>query len=228
MIKIKVFAVNPFREVTYVVSDESSKECVIIDAAASEVKERERIENYISKNELSVKLLINTHCHIDHILAINYFKNKYGVEFAASESETLIVESAEASARMYGLPTDDDFVPTIDKFLNDEDIITFGESSLKVIATPGHTIGGVSFYHEETKTLFTGDTLFKGTIGRTDLPTGDYDVLMGSILYKILPLGGETTIYPGHGDHSSLAQEAMHNPFVNEVLTDKVNPVSEL
>ncbi|MFI3267816.1 MAG: MBL fold metallo-hydrolase [Rikenellaceae bacterium] len=228
MIKIKVFAVNPFREVTYVVSDESSKECVIIDAAACEIKERERIEDYISKNELSVKLLINTHCHIDHILAINYFKNKYGVEFAASESENFIISTAEMSARMYGLPTDADFVPTIDKFLSDEDIITIGKSQLKVIATPGHTIGGLCFYHDETKTLFTGDTLFKESIGRTDLPTGDYDALMGSILHKILPLGGDTTIYPGHGNHSTLAQEAMYNPFVNEVLTNKVNPVSEL
>lgn len=228
MTKIKVFAVNPFREVTYIVSDEATKKCVIIDAAASEVVERERIEDYISKNELEVTALINTHCHVDHILAINYFKAKYDVPFCASKSEEVVLTYAETSAKMYGLPTDEGFVPTIDKFLEDEEVISFGESSLKVISTPGHTIGGLSFYEKDSKTLFTGDTLFKESIGRTDLPTGDYDMLMDSILVKILPLGGDTTIYPGHGNHSTLAQEAMYNPFVSEVLTNKVNPEVEL
>lgn len=227
MITIKVFAVNPFREVTYVVSDNASKECVIIDAGASEAKERERIDEYISKQELTPKVLLNTHCHIDHILSVNYFKSKYNLKFAASESESQILTTAERSAAMYGIPTDEGFTPEIDVNLSDGDMIALGQSSLKVIATPGHTIGGVCFYEQETKSLFTGDTLFCGSIGRTDLTTGDYDSLIESIMTKILPLGGDTTIYPGHGNHSTLAHEATNNPFVSEVLTNRVNPINE-
>lgn len=228
MIKIKVFAVNPFREVTYVVSDESSKECVIIDAGASDAKERERIEQYISKDSLTPTMLINTHCHVDHILSVNYFKKRYNLKLAASKEEVQILAIAERSAMMYGLSTDDGFVPTIDVELKGGDKIKIGDSSLQVIETPGHSDGGLCFYDEPTKSLFTGDTLFNGSIGRTDLPTGDYDKLIASIIDKILPLGGDTTIYPGHGNHSTLAQEAMYNPFVSEVLTNQVNPVSEL
>lgn len=227
MIKIKVFAVNPFREVTYVVSDHTSKECVIIDAGASEPFEKERIEEYISSNGFKPTMLLNTHCHVDHILAVNYFKNLYNIPFGASMAESEIIAMAEQSALTYGLPTDADFVPTIDFDPLEQGSVKIGFSELKVIATPGHSIGGVCYFEEQTKALFTGDTLFSGSIGRTDLLTGDYDQLMESIIKVLLPLGGDVTIFPGHGNHSTLAHEAVHNPFVSEVLNHQVNPECE-
>lgn len=227
MIKIKVFAVNPFREVTYVVSDEATKKCVIIDAGASNSTERDRIESYISSASLQPIMLLNTHCHIDHILSINYFKDLYSIPFAASALESQIISMAENSAKMFGIPFEQGLVPVIDVDLSTVDKIEIGESALKVVPTPGHSIGGVCFYDEESKALFTGDTLFNGSIGRTDLPTGDYDVLMKSIIDNILPLGGDVTIYPGHGNHSTLAHEVTYNPFVSEVLNNQVNPVCD-
>lgn len=222
MIKTKVFAVNPFREATYVVSDQT-KECVIIDAGASEPFERERIEKYIDNEGLTVKMLINTHCHVDHILSVNYFKDIYKVPFAADGKEKPIIALAEDSAKAYGLNADDDFTPEIDIDLENTDEICFGNTTLKIIHTPGHTPGGISIFESQSKTLFTGDTLFSESIGRTDLPYGDYVSLMNSIIYNILPLGGDTTIYPGHGNHSTLAHEAMYNPFITEVIQGEVN-----
>lgn len=227
MIKIKVFAVNPFREVTYVVSDDTTSECVIIDAGASEDSERRRIEDYISSNNLHPVMLINTHCHIDHILSVNYFKKLYEVPFAASSDDNVVLASAENSARMFGMPFDKDSTPEIDIDLKEHTKIKFGKSAFIIMFTPGHTAGGVCFYDVESKSLFTGDTLFNGSIGRTDLPTGDYDALMDSIITKILPLGGDVTIYPGHGNHSTLAHEVSYNPFISEVLNSQVNPICE-
>lgn len=223
MIKTKVFAVNPFREVTYVVSDTVSGEAVVIDAGLQTEQETERFDDYIAKNNLKIIAAINTHLHIDHILGVSYVKEKYGVPFAGSSLELKLLKAGNTSARMFGMVPVLPLITTIDIDLELTKEIKFGESVLEVIPSPGHTVGGKAFFHRESNTLFTGDTLFKGSIGRTDLEGGDYSQLMSSIIDNILPLGPDVTIYPGHGDHSTLADEVNFNPFISEVLKGEVN-----
>lgn len=223
MIKVKVFAVNPFREVTYVVSDVETGESVVVDAGMQTETELERLDDYIVKNNLKIMLAINTHLHVDHILGVSYIKQKYGVEFAASGKDAPLLKAASTSARMLGMVPAFPFVESIDIDLDEVKDIKFGNSKLEVIASPGHTKGGLVFFERESKMLFTGDTLFKGSVGRTDLEGGDYAELMTSIIDNILPLGREVVVYPGHGDHTTLAEEVLYNPFISEVLKGEVN-----
>ncbi len=221
---IKIFAVNPFREATYIVSD-SSKECVIIDCGAVEDFEFERIAQYIQDNQLKPVMALNTHAHIDHILGVDKICKMYNIPFALSSLDTPTLDNAYRSAEMFGIPTGNFTPPTIDIDLKDMDKITFGDTTLTVIHTPGHCSGGVCFYDEKEKVLFSGDSVFQGSIGRTDLPTGDYDKLMDSITKKILPLGKDedVDIYPGHGNHTSISKEITTNPFITEYLSDSIN-----
>lgn len=228
MIKVKVFAVNPFREATYVVSDVESGDCIIVDCGASTPTERQRIEDYISKNELKPTWMINTHGHIDHILGVNYFKKLYSIPFAIDSREQSVLNNALNSAAMFGVSVEDDVEPTFEIDLKEMKQFEFGDTHIQIIHTPGHTMGGVSLFEPKSKTLFTGDTLFNGSIGRTDLPGGDYCALMHSIIGKLLPLGGDVTIYPGHGSHSTLGHEAVYNPFVAEVLEKRTNSIEQI
>lgn len=222
MIKVKVFAVNPFREAMYVVSDDTN-ECVIIDCGMDTAAEKKRVEEYIASKGLKPVMALNTHCHIDHILGIAALKNKYDIPFAANFADSDLLVAGAAHAAMYGMEVNDELVDTIDIDLSKVEEVKFGDTVLKVIQTPGHSRGGVCFFEPESKTLFTGDTLFKGSIGRTDLPGGDYTQIMTSILTKIVPLGKDITIYPGHGDHTTLAEELMYNPFITDVINGEVN-----
>lgn len=223
MIKVKVFAVNPFREATYVVSDTETNEAVVIDAGMQIDKEFERFDEYVTKQGLKIVAAINTHLHVDHIVGVSYVITKYNVPFLASGKDVKLLNAAMTSARMFDMIPPLPFVDKIDTDLDTLKEVKFGNTSLEIIPTPGHTKGGVVFFHRESQTMFTGDTLFKGSIGRTDLEGGDYDELMNSIIKNILPLGREVTIYPGHGDHSTLADEVLYNPFIAEVIKGEVN-----
>ncbi len=222
MIKVKVFAVNPFREATYLVYD-NTNEAVVIDCGLSTQNECERFDEFVNKNNIKITKAINTHCHVDHITGVGYIQDKYNVEFFAHKNEVNALEHFEKIAAMYGIEIPNKAVTKIDKFIAEGDIIEFGNSKLRVIDTPGHTAGGVVFFDEEGGNVFTGDSVFKGSIGRTDLPGGDYEQLMNSILKKIVPLGKDLTLYPGHGDHTTLAEELMYNPFITDVLNGEVN-----
>lgn len=217
MIKVKQFPVNAFREVTYVVGKPKGK-CIIIDAGANSDDELERIGLYIEKEEMTPAMIINTHGHVDHILGVNRLKAKYKIPFAIDSREAKILAGGLQSAVMFGLNAPFDLTPSIDLDLKEHPKLDFGDFKIDTIFTPGHTPGGVSLFIADEKILFTGDTLFKGSIGRTDLPGGDYDVLRDSIINKILPLGGDVTIYPGHGDHSTIGIEMKTNPFVTEMI----------
>lgn len=215
------FVFNPIQENTYIVWDET-KECIIIDAGNMSAREDRVLADFIEEQGLKPVLAVNTHCHFDHILGVEFLKMTYGVPFAASSADLDLLKSGRASGAMFGMELGA-LPESIDIDLAATEEIKFGNTTLRVIATPGHSKGCVSLLHEESKSLFTGDTLFRESIGRTDLPGGDYPTIIKSILGKILPLGDEVVIYPGHGDKSNIGHESMYNPFVVEVLNNEVN-----
>ena len=219
--QIVKFVFNPIQENTYIVWDET-KECIIIDAGNMSAREDQVLAEFIEEQGLKPVLAVNTHCHFDHILGVEFLKMTYGVPFEASSADLDLLKSGRASGAMFGMELGA-LPEEIDIDLASLDEIKFGNTTLKVIATPGHSKGCVSLLHEESKSLFTGDTLFRESIGRTDLPGGDYPTIMRSILKHILPLGDEVTIYPGHGDKSTIGHESLYNPFVVEVLNNEVN-----
>ena len=215
------FVFNPIQENTYIVWDET-KECIIIDAGNMSAREDKVLAEFIEEQGLKPVLAVNTHCHFDHILGVEFLKMTYGVPFAASSADLDLLKSGRASGAMFGMELGA-LPESIDIDLASTEEIHFGNTTLRVIPTPGHTPGCVSLYHEESKSLFTGDTLFRESIGRTDLPGGDYPTIMRSILKHILPFGDEVTIYPGHGEKSNIGHESLYNPFVVEVLNNEVN-----
>jgi glyoxylase-like metal-dependent hydrolase (beta-lactamase superfamily II) len=213
MIKIHRLVFNPFQENTYIIYDET-KECVIVDCGCYTVSEQDEITSFISENQLIPKYAINTHCHIDHVLGITFVKEKYGIEAIAHGEELLMLQMLPQHALMFGISIDS--APEVEITVSDGDTIKFGNTELKVIHTPGHTRGGICFYSEVCNFLVSGDTLFEGSIGRTDLPGGNYDTIIGSIKAKLLTLNQTTTVYPGHGSETTIAIEKSSNPFLTE------------
>lgn len=219
MIKIGVLSFNPFQENTIVVSDQTG-ECIIIDAGNYSAHEDVALSKYIDDNGLKPVMAVNTHGHVDHILGINYVKQRYGIPFAIDGRDLFLVESAPTHGAIYGFNITES--PTMDINLEGQKKVKFGESSLEIIETPGHTPGHICLYNRDNNILITGDTLFKESIGRTDLPGGDYSWIMRSIIEKIMPLGGDVRFYPGHGPDSTLGHEALYNPFITEVIGGEV------
>ncbi|MBO7221346.1 MAG: MBL fold metallo-hydrolase [Alistipes sp.] len=219
--QIVKFVFNPIQENTYIVWDET-KECIVVDAGNMSAREDKVLAEFIEEQGLKPVLAVNTHCHFDHILGVEFVRSTYGAKFAASSADNAIMLGAKEHCAMFGLEVGE-LPQTIDIDLASTEEIHFGNTTLRVTPTPGHTPGCVSLYHEESKSLFTGDTLFRESIGRTDLPGGDYPTIMKSILGKILPLGDEVVVYPGHGDKSNIGHESLYNPFVVEVLNNEVN-----
>lgn len=219
--KIARLIFNPIQENTYVVWDETL-EAAVIDAGNMGERENEILAKFISDNGLKPVLALNTHGHFDHLLGVNFLREKYGAKLAMSSKDDFLLKNASVSAELFGVRTGD-LPETIDIDLEGQESISFGATTLKIISVPGHTPGHVAFYEPQSKVLFTGDTLFRESIGRTDLPGGDYSWIMRSIIDNILPLGDEVKIYPGHGDVSDLGHESMYNPFVVEVLNNEVN-----
>ena len=219
--QIVKFVFNPIQENTYIVWDDT-KQCIVIDAGNLSAREDKVLAEFIAEQDLTPVMAVNTHCHFDHILGVEFLKMTYGVKFAASSADLDLLKNGRASGAMFGMELGA-LPESIDIDLASTEEIHFGNTTLRVIPTPGHTPGCVSLYHEASKSLFTGDTLFRESIGRTDLPGGDYPTIMRSILKQILPLGDEVTIYPGHGDKSTIGHESLYNPFVVEVLNNEVN-----
>ena len=217
--EIKRFVFNPFRENTYVVWDDT-KECIIVDAGNMVAGENRILKEFITAHNLKPQMAVNTHGHFDHTQGVQWLKDEYGVQFACSSKDQFLIDST-SGGMVYGLKCN--AVPAVDVDLDAVEDIKFGDTTLRVIKTPGHTPGHVVLYDEESKSLFTGDTLFKESIGRTDLPGGDYSWIMRSILEQIVPLGDDVTIYPGHEDSSTIGHETLYNPFITEVLNNEVN-----
>jgi len=216
------FIFNPFQENTYVLWDDTC-ECVIVDAGNYNSGENEALAGFIKDKGLHPVMAVNTHGHVDHILGVPYMKSNFGADFALHSEDNFLVETAPEHGRIYGFNITEAPSPDID--LKGMGEIRFGNTVMRVIHTPGHTPGHVCFYESEGKALFSGDTLFKESIGRTDLPGGDYGWIMRSIIDYILPLGEEVVFYPGHGPESTLGHEMLYNPFVTEVLRGDVTPL---
>ena len=211
MITIKEFVFNTFAINTYILSDETKK-CIIIDPGCSNTSEEEAMSEYIENNNLKPIAIVNTHFHVDHIAGIYYTKNKYNIDVYGNENDKYLVEAAIDSGKIYGMDIKEN--PSIDKFLNDGDTYKFGNSELKVILVPGHTKGSLAFYSEKDSFVISGDVLFNGSIGRTDLPGGNLDILLKSIKEKLFTLDQNTVVYSGHGPETTIGNEINSNPFL--------------
>ncbi len=210
MIEIKSFVFNPFMENTYVVYDDSG-EAIVIDPGCYEQQEKDQLTAFISNQSLKVVKLINTHCHIDHVLGNSFIKETYGVDFYMHKSDLQTLRSVEVYAPSYGFQQYHGIEP--DFFLDEGMTLNFGNTSLEILFVPGHAPGHIVFYHKDTNQLIGGDVLFENSIGRTDLPGGDHDLLIRNIREKLFILPEETVVYPGHGNTTTIGYEKVNNPF---------------
>ncbi len=211
MIKIQHFVFNLFQVNTYVLYDET-QECVIIDPGCYENSEKNLIKAFIGQEKLKPVGLYNTHTHIDHLVGDQFISSEYGLQPQFHQDGLIFFERIPVTAESFGMEVD--VLPKPGKFLKDGDTIKFGKSKLKVLYTPGHADGSVCFYNAAQKFVIVGDVLFNQSIGRTDLPTGDFDTLQKSIHQRLFTLPEEVTVLSGHGPETTIGYEKLHNPFV--------------
>lgn len=214
MMKILKFEFNPIGVNTYVVYDETL-ECVIIDAGCCNDYENNILQKAITERNLKPVKLICTHGHFDHVMGNSFICKTFNIKTFMHKNDLENVINAASHSLYFNV----DMIqpPTPCDFVSDGDKITFGNSSLTVIFTPGHTRGGICLYSQSDKLLFSGDTLFKTSIGRTDLPGGDYEILVAS-LRKLMQLPNDTKVYCGHGEETTIENEKATNPFVTEII----------
>ena len=198
---------------TYVVYDPEEKEAAIIDPGMSRKQEFDALENFIGREGLKVTHLINTHLHIDHAIADNWVKSKYGVPVEAHADDAMLGERIKQQAQMFGVQAEDVAVE-IDRPLKEGDIIKIGSGELKVVHVPGHSPGSICLYDEADSFVIVGDALFQGSIGRTDLPGGNHRQLVDAIKNKLLTLPKETMVLSGHGDATTIGREWESNPYL--------------
>ena len=230
MLQIKCFYFNPFRECCTVASDESG-EAVIVDPGCYDDQELDTVTSYVGRNGYKVVKILLTHGHFDHLFGVTSLAGLYDVPVLMSAEDISIADNSGYFSKVFGVKLPDtSFTAPAEKggrltVIKDGDIIEWGAGrKWEVIATPGHTPGGVCFLDREARLLFSGDTLFAGSIGRTDHLGGDYDVLMESIFGKLMPLDGDIEVIPGHGPRTSIADERTKNPFLmpfNEPLEEE-------
>lgn len=210
MVTIQSFTFNPFEENTYLLSDETG-EAVVIDPGCYERFEQDTLKEAITSNGLTPKLLLNTHGHIDHVLGNFFVKSTYKIPLLIHALDRAVLKAVSTYAGNYGFAQYHETTP--DGELIEGDHITFGHTSLKILWLPGHAPGHVAFYHEKEKFIIGGDVLFYHSVGRTDLPGGNYETLMKSIREKLYTLPGDVTVYPGHGPSTTIGEEMVNNPF---------------
>jgi hydroxyacylglutathione hydrolase len=211
---IKFYTFNPFAENTYIVADETTREAIIFDPGCYSTNDRQKLKKYIDDNNLTVKRLINTHCHLDHVFGNTWVTETYGVAVECHRNEVPVMARAHVAGAMYGTPMPPQPEPTL--FIEDGDVITLGNLTLEVILAPGHSPGSLCFYNATDNYLIGGDVLFFRSIGRTDLPLGNYEQLIHSIQTRIMTLPDEVTVYSGHGQPTTIGYERYNNPFLQE------------
>lgn len=211
--KISRFVVNPIEENTYILWDEEKREAAIVDPGMMRANERNVVDEFVSKNNLSVKMVLMTHLHFDHAASARYIADKYGVKVYGSLDDAHLGEALPTQSRMFGMEID--IKPLfIDEALHDNDVLMLADEEIKVLAVPGHSAGSVAFYLPASGVVFVGDTLFNQGIGRTDLPGGNYRKIVQSIKEKLYTLPGETVVLPGHGGSTTIDDEKNYNPYI--------------
>ena len=208
---IKTFTVNGFAVNSFVLYDDSG-ECLIIDPGFYEQKEKDSLLKFISENELKPIKVLNTHCHVDHILGNRFVCEQFQIPLSAHEEDEFLLNRASQMGEIFGFKGVSS--PPVDDYLKQGDTVRFGNSEIEVIHTPGHSPGSVSFFNKQDGFIIAGDVLFAGSIGRTDLPKGNYKTLISSIMDKLLILPAETTVFPGHGPSTTIRHEYDTNPFL--------------
>ncbi len=211
MTNVASFTFNPFQENTFVLYDDT-KECIIIDPGCSNLAEQQELALFIERNELKPVKLLNTHTHVDHVLGNRFVMEKYKIGLELNKLEVPGLAHSVKIGAMYGFPVEESPAPT--GFLEEGDVFEFGNTKLEVLFTPGHSIASISFYCRASNFVIAGDVLFNGSIGRTDLPGGNFNTLIKSIKTKLFTLADETTVYCGHGPKTTVGHEKQTNPFL--------------
>ena len=209
---IKAFVNNPYQENTYIVYDDS-KECVIIDPGMYNAAEQNVVVNFIKEQNLKPVLLLNTHCHIDHVLGNKFIFNQYGLKPRFHQGELQLLQAVPTYAPQQGINYE--LSPEPEVFLPESGTITFGNSGFELLFCPGHSPAHLCFYGKADSFIIGGDVLFKSSIGRTDLPGGNFDNLINSIKTQLFTLPDEVKVYPGHGPMTTIGYEKLYNPFLN-------------
>ena len=210
--KVKSFTFNQFQENTFVVYD-NTKECLIIDPGCYSENERTELRTFIMSEGLKPVKLINTHCHIDHVLGNKFVSELWDLELYIHKEDLPVLENVKDISGFFGFENYERS-PSPKHFLAQGDTLNFGDSSFDILFTPGHAPGHICLLSKKEGFIIAGDVLFNGSIGRTDLPGGDYDTLIESIKTKLLPLDENTIVYCGHGPSTSIGKEKMSNPFL--------------
>jgi glyoxylase-like metal-dependent hydrolase (beta-lactamase superfamily II) len=214
MLTVQRFTFNPVQENTYIVYNEK-RNCCIIDPGCYFASEEQELRSFIESNELKPVYLLNTHCHLDHIFGNRFVHQTYQLTLHLHQLEKAVLAMGPASGQVYQLPFEN--YDGEMKFLDEGDVVTLDDDELKVLFTPGHSPGSISFYSAANKFVIGGDVLFNGSVGRTDLPGGDFTILEESIKTKLYTLPADTIVYPGHGDNTTIADEMKGNPFVKMI-----------
>lgn len=211
--KVAIFELMLFQVNCYVVYDPEAKEAAIIDPGIIDQKELDAIDNFLNKNGLKVIAIINTHLHIDHVVANLTLAEKYHVPVLAHSADSFLGENVKEQARQFGLPFKMENAG-VTRYLSDGETVKIGNGSLEVIHVPGHSPGGIGLYDAKDGFLISGDTLFEGSIGRTDLEGGNLARLLESVKKRFYSLPDSTVVYPGHGPSTTIGKEKVSNPFV--------------
>ena len=202
---------NPFQENTYIVYDETG-ECIIFDPGCINADEEQKLVQTISDNKLKPVKFINTHCHLDHVFGNKFVADTYSLPLGIHKGELIVLESVPAVCKAYGLPLPVPS-PMPEYFIEEGEIISFGNSELKVLFTPGHSPASLCFYNSKDAFVIAGDVLFRDSIGRTDLPGGGHQTLLNSVKTQLFVLPDDVEVWPGHGPSTKVGYEREHNPF---------------
>ena len=214
MLTVQTFIFNPVQENTYLVYNDAGQ-CCIIDPGCYFDNEEQQIRDFIQQHHLQPLYLLNTHCHLDHIFGNCFIHNTYNLPLHLHRSEKPVLEYGPASGQMWGLPFDN-YNGEL-KFIDEGDTIRLGDDTLDILFVPGHSPGHIAFYSKAGKFILSGDVLFSGSVGRTDLPSGDFNILQESIKTKLYALPKDVIVYPGHGETTTIGDEKKSNPFVKMI-----------